>query len=61
MNKMSYGETSFLLQFPVWWAYGLSFVAAVVASIVAVYCAAARVLELITGRKYMPHSEGAVH
>ena len=61
MNKMSYGETSFLLQFPVWWAYGLSFVAAVVASIVAVYCAAARVLELITGRKFMPLSEGAVH
>ena len=61
MNKMSYGETSFLLQFPVWWAYALSFSAAVVAAIVAVYCAIARVLELITGRKYLPMSEGAVH
>ncbi|MGX9350066.1 TRAP transporter small permease [Shimia sp. W99] len=61
MNKMSYGETSFLLQFPVWWAYALSFSAAVVASITAIYCAIARVLELVTGRKYLPMSEGAVH
>ena len=61
MNKMSYGETSFLLQFPIWWAYALSFSAAVVASIVAIYCAIARVLELVTGRKYLPMSEGAVH
>ncbi|SFL88349.1 TRAP transporter small permease [Shimia aestuarii] len=61
MNKMSYGETSFLLQFPVWWAYALSFSAAVVASITAIYCAVARVLELVTGRKFLPMSEGAVH
>lgn len=60
-DKMGYGETTFLLQFPIWWAYAASLVAAVVASVVAVYCAVARVLNLLTGRNYLPHSEGAVH
>ncbi len=41
-DKMRYGETTFLIQFPVWWAYAASFVAALTASIVSVYCAAMR-------------------
>lgn len=60
-DKMQYAETTFLLQFPVWWAYGASFAAAVIASIVAVYCAAARILALVTGQKYMPDAEGGIH
>ncbi len=60
-SKMAYGETTFLLQFPVWWAYGLSFVAAVVASLVSVYCAVARVIELFTGRHILPYAGEAVH
>ncbi|WP_373236622.1 TRAP transporter small permease [Cohaesibacter celericrescens] len=60
-SKMSYGETTFLLQFPVWWAYAASFVSAVVASFVGLYCAYARVAEIITGRHYLPYTEGAVH
>lgn len=60
-SKYAYGETTFLLQFPVWWAYGASFAAACVASVVGVYCAIARVAELVTGRKFMPYSEEAVH
>jgi len=60
-SKYDYGETTFLLQFPVWWAYAISFAAACVASVVGVYCAIARVAELITGRRYMPYSEEAVH
>lgn len=59
--KMAYGETTFLLQFPVWWAYAASFGAACVASLVSLYCAVARVGEAITGRALMPFSEGAVH
>ena len=27
-DKMRYGETTFMLQFPIWWAYGLSFLGA---------------------------------
>lgn len=60
-DKMGYGETTFILQFPVWWAYALSFVAAVIASVIAVYCACARVVELFTGQDLMPDAEGEVH
>ncbi|MEO0931354.1 MAG: TRAP transporter small permease subunit [Pseudomonadota bacterium] len=41
-DKLRYGETTFLIQFPVWWAYAASFVAALAASIVSLYCAAMR-------------------
>ncbi|MDX8349483.1 TRAP transporter small permease [Cognatiyoonia sp. IB215446] len=41
-DKLRYGETTFLIQFPVWWAYAASFVAALVASLVSLYCAAMR-------------------
>jgi TRAP-type C4-dicarboxylate transport system permease small subunit len=60
-NKLDYGETTFLLQFPVWWAYAASFIAALIASFVGIYCAVARIAELVTGRQFLPHSEGAVH
>ncbi len=50
LSKQSYGETSFLLQFPVWWAYAASLFAAVVAALVGVYMAAVRVYEFFTGR-----------
>ncbi len=49
-SKYSNGETSFLLEFPVWWAYGLSFVAAVTAAVVAIYMAVIRTLEFLTGQ-----------
>lgn len=49
-SKYAYGETTFLLQFPVWWAYAASFGAACVASFVGIYCAAMRVAEAFTGR-----------
>ncbi|MBE1285451.1 MAG: TRAP transporter small permease subunit [Rhodobacteraceae bacterium] len=50
MSKYANGETSFLLEFPVWWAYAASLVAAVVAAIVGVYMACIRTLEFFTGR-----------
>ncbi len=60
-GKIDNGETTFILQFPVWWSYAASFGAAVIASIVAVYCAYARVAELVTGESLMPEDEGAAH
>jgi len=60
-SKFGNGETTYILQFPVWWAYAASFVAALVASVVAVYCAVARWLELLSGRQFMPRGEGAGH
>lgn len=48
MSKKGYGETTFLLQFPIWWAYAASFAGAVVAAIVGTYMAGVRVLEFAT-------------
>lgn len=56
-EKIDNGQTTFLLQFPVWWAYGASFAAAAVAGVVGLYCAGARVLEITTGRSYLPGAE----
>lgn len=50
----SNGETTLFLQFPVWWAYAASFAASVVTCIVAVYCAAMRVRESLTGQSILP-------
>ena len=59
-GKMRYNETTMLLQFPVWWSYGLSLIAAVVAAVVSVYVACARIAEVLTGRIFL-HSEGGAH
>jgi TRAP-type C4-dicarboxylate transport system permease small subunit len=60
-EKLDNGQTTFLLQFPVWWAYGASFLASVVAALVGIYCAVGRVLEVLTGRAYLPGSVEANH
>ncbi len=46
-DKIRYNETTYLIQFPIWWAYAASLAAAVAASIVALYCAAMR----LTGQR----------
>ncbi|MEL6617907.1 MAG: TRAP transporter small permease subunit [Pseudomonadota bacterium] len=50
LRYLGNGETTLFLQFPVWWAYGLSVGAAAIASLTAVYCAWARLAEAVTGR-----------
>lgn len=52
------GETTFFLQFPVWWSYAASFVAGVVACIVAIYCAGARIAEALGGTAILPSEHG---
>ena len=47
-DKIRYGETTYLIQFPIWWAYAASLGAAITASIVSLYCAAMRV----TGQRH---------
>lgn len=47
LDKQANGETTFLLQFPVWWGFALCSLAAIIAAVVAVYVAAVRVLELM--------------
>lgn len=51
LSKRAYGETTFLLQFPVWWAYALTLVAAVVATVVAIYVACVSVGRLATNKE----------
>ncbi len=43
-DKIRYNETTYLIQFPIWWAYAASFAAAIASSIVSIYCAAMRVM-----------------
>lgn len=50
LSKLNYGETTFLLQFPIWWAYAASFFGAVVSSVVGLYMAFVRTYEFLTGR-----------
>jgi TRAP-type C4-dicarboxylate transport system permease small subunit len=50
MSKWGYGETSFLLQFPIWWAYAASLFGAIMAAVVGIYMGAVRTIEFFTGR-----------
>ncbi len=61
VSKRQYGETTFLIQFPIWWAYAASLVGAVVSAIVAVYMAYIRVVEMVTGRSLIADGAGADH
>ncbi len=36
-DKLRYGETTFLLQFPIWWGYALCAIIGVMVSVVAIY------------------------
>lgn len=60
-SKMRSGQTTFLIEFPIWWAYAASLIGAILAAVVAVYLAAVRSLELIQGRAILPDDAGAEH
>jgi TRAP-type C4-dicarboxylate transport system permease small subunit len=59
-SKLRSGQTTFLLQFPLWWAYALSLTGAVAAAVVGVYMAFVRIGEALTGRTIIAE-EGARH
>lgn len=59
LDKISYGETTFILQFPIWWAYAASMFGASVFIIVAAFCLARSVRAMIAG---LPaERSGAIH
>lgn len=60
-SKMRSGTVTFLLQFPLWWAYAASLCGAAVSAVVACYIAAARTVEVVTGRAMLPADMGAEH
>lgn len=55
LSKRAYGETTFLLQFPIWWSYAASLIAAAVATLVAIYVVIAEAIDLASAkRSYEP-------
>lgn len=61
MSKVQNGETTFLIQFPIWWAYAASLFAAIVAALVGVYMAVIRVTEALQGRVIISDGPEADH
>jgi len=59
LDKMKYGETTWILQFPVWWGYGAALFGAVIFVIVAAFCVLRSGEALVTGRTVL--TSGAVH
>jgi TRAP-type C4-dicarboxylate transport system permease small subunit len=60
LDKVRYNETTFILQFPVWWGFAVAMFAATVGVIVSVFVLYIRVRELIEGRTIL-QGQGAVH
>lgn len=56
LGKAASGQTSFLLQFPVWWGYVLALTGACAAALVGVYLALMRLVSLFAGRDLISHA-----
>jgi TRAP-type C4-dicarboxylate transport system permease small subunit len=61
LEKRSYGETTFILQFPIWWGMALCALATLVGGIVAIYMIWVRLVELKNGRSPAGPGAGAFH
>lgn len=48
-DKLRYAETTFILQYPIWWAYAACMAGATVAVVVSVYMVGVRAAELAAG------------
>lgn len=61
LSKLASGQTTFLLEFPLWWSYALSLTAAIATAVVASYLALMRLSEMLTGREILPPDLEADH
>ncbi|MGH1360232.1 MAG: TRAP transporter small permease [Burkholderiaceae bacterium] len=61
LDKAGNGETTFLLQFPVWWAFAACAAAAVVASVIGAYVAVIRMQELAKNTDLLVRDAGVGH
>lgn len=61
LEKMEYGETTFILQFPIWWGMALCAAATVIGVIVSVYMVIVRAMEVAQGRALIGQGTGAIH
>ena len=60
-SKRSSQQVTFLLQYPLWWAYACSMLGATAAALIGVYMAVMRFLELVKRRDLMPAEPGSSH
>ncbi len=60
LSKMQYRETTFLIRFPVWWAYAAGLTGACVTAFIAVYVAFVRTAEFFGNRSILS-TGGAEH
>ena len=58
LSKQSYGDTTFLLQFPIWWAYAASLSGAVLTAVIAFYVAGIRAVECLRGEDILSQESG---
>ena len=58
-DKIRYNETTFILQYPIWWAYAACMVAAAAAVIVSFYVLYTRLAEAATGNRPPAAGEGS--
>lgn len=59
-DKVRYNETTFILQFPVWWGFAAAMVAASIGVVVSLYVLVVRVQEFRQGRAILG-GQGVVH
>lgn len=60
-SKRASGQTSFLLEYPVWWGYAISVPGAWVASFVSLYISVCRFIELTSGRTLLASESEVAH
>jgi len=60
-DKIAYHETTFILQFPVWWGFAVCAAATIVGVVVALYLVVVRAFEVARGRSLLDAGQGAVH
>ena len=61
MDKIAYGEVTFILQFPQWWGFAPCVVAAAIACVVSAWLTVVRFRELIEGRTILGPGQGVQH
>lgn len=59
--KMRYGDTTFILEFPIWWAYAACLPAAVIGCLISAYLVFVRLQAVITGKSELDSGSGAFH
>ncbi|MDF1608096.1 TRAP transporter small permease [Hoeflea sp. YIM 152468] len=50
LDKFAYGETTFIIQYPLWWAYASGLVGAIGFVVISFWCLVLSVKALVTGR-----------